>query len=99
MRQQSTSCIETRPTTQTVYLDGIAINIAAVSRKTGYDQGFLSRVFSGKRIPNMVFAQNIADAIGFSLDRFVDAVKAKRIALLPDQAPLVPSTSTRQRAS
>lgn len=81
MREQSKSVIEANPTTQSVQLDGTWINIAAVSRETGMDQGYLSRVFSGQRTPSMFRAQAIADVLGFELERFVNAIKERRNAL------------------
>ncbi|MGH7182075.1 MAG: helix-turn-helix domain-containing protein [Nitrospiraceae bacterium] len=95
----SISCIEDNPTSQTVYLDGVAINISAVAFKTGHDKGYVSRVFAGKRMPNAAYAQDFADAIGFSLDRFVTAIKDKKRALHISLGHSVSLGSTHQKAS
>ncbi|MGH7184515.1 MAG: helix-turn-helix domain-containing protein [Nitrospiraceae bacterium] len=78
MKPHLNSCIEHSPTSQSVQLDGVWINLSAVSRETGLDIGYLSRVFSGKRSPNIFSAQKIAEAIGFSLGRFTDAVRSRK---------------------
>lgn len=74
-------CIEMNPTPQSVYLDGVCINQAALSRVTKMDQGYLSKILSGKHIPGLFAAQKIADALGWTLDRFALALKARQAEL------------------
>jgi transcriptional regulator with XRE-family HTH domain len=71
-------CIELNPTPQSIYLDGMCVNQSALSRVTGIDQGYLSKVLSGKHVPGLFKAQIIADALGFTLDRFALALKTRQ---------------------
>lgn len=79
-------CIELNPTPQSIYLDGVCVNQSALSRVTGIDQGYLSKVLSGKHVPGLFKAQIIADALGFTLDRFALALKARAESGVPSSA-------------
>jgi len=70
----SADCIERRPTTQSVYLMGRAVNLSAISRSQGIDPSHLSRIFSGRRNPSIKYARKIASALGLRLDEFLDAL-------------------------
>lgn len=77
-----TGCVDPNPTTQSVYLRGVAINMHAIHRVCGVDISYLSRIFSGERNPTLPYARRIAGAIGLTLDDFVDAIEERRRDIL-----------------
>lgn len=75
------SCIESRPTTRTVYLNGVPINTMQLMRASGVDQGQISRILSGKRDPAEVSLgqhMRLAAALGMGIDDLLDAIYARR---------------------
>lgn len=65
-------CLEPKPTRQTVYFGGAAINLSAIMRVTGLTHAYLSRLFSGRRRnPSAANVRKIATALGMSSDGFM----------------------------
>lgn len=73
-------CLEAKPTHQTVRLSGTPINLSALSRKTGMDLSYLSRILSGDRTPTVVYAEQIAQALGMDLEPLLAAIRARKPA-------------------
>lgn len=71
---------EVKPTKQTVYLGGHAVNLLALSADLGLDHGYLSRVCRAERIPSIPYAQKVADALGWSIQQFLDAITVRATA-------------------
>lgn len=55
-------------------MDLTTANRADVARATGYTQGGISKIFSGKRRPSVTAAQKIAEALGISVDEFLSSL-------------------------
>jgi transcriptional regulator with XRE-family HTH domain len=70
-------CFEGNPTTQTVYLGTMAINLTGIAVVTGLTQGYLSRIFSGERTPSLPVAKKIAKALDLNLQELVDLLEKK----------------------
>jgi transcriptional regulator with XRE-family HTH domain len=65
-----------------VTLNGRVVNIYAVSQELGVDQGYLSRILSGKRIPKLDLALRIAQAVGMDVSELATAIDARKKAAL-----------------
>ena len=74
MSAAPTGCIETRPTRQTVYLNGVPINLSEIKRRKKIDLGYLSRIISGKQSPSLHYARQISHALGMPLQDFLDSL-------------------------
>lgn len=71
------SCIEEHPTTQTIRLGGKYISLRRLSRYTGVDEAYMSKMMAGKRDPmrmSLGVALQIAAALGMSLDELIQAI-------------------------
>jgi transcriptional regulator with XRE-family HTH domain len=84
-------CIEQNPTPQSVYLDGVCINQSGLSRITGIDQGYLSKVLSGKHVPSFYMAETIANALGFSMERLAGALRARKSGMSSTELNAAPT--------
>lgn len=62
------ACLETRPTPQTVYLLGVAVNLSAICRAANMDHGYMSRLFRGERHPSPKYLRRVAAALHMSAD-------------------------------
>lgn len=47
--------------------------LAVIANDTGLSEGYISRVFSGSRIPRVHNAKAIASSLGLTLDEFYDS--------------------------
>lgn len=71
------SCIETNPTNRTIQLAGVYVSLRKLERATSIDQGYLSRMLSGKRDParmSIGVAMQIAGCLGFSVEDLIEAI-------------------------
>jgi transcriptional regulator with XRE-family HTH domain len=59
-------------------LQGSGKTLLGISRTTGLDQGYLSRVFAGKQRPSIVTAQRIAAACGWDLGVLIAKLDLQR---------------------
>lgn len=64
-------CLESHPTSQTVYFCGEAISLSAISMMTGLSIAGISYIFSGKYDPSLKSARKISIALGMTLEGFV----------------------------
>lgn len=71
----STEFIEPKPTTQTVYLSGVPVNLSAISRTLEVNQGYLSRIFAGKATPSIPLARKLSGVLGLGLEEFLKAIE------------------------
>ena len=71
------SCLAQKPNRRSVYFNGVAISVEAIAIKQRLDQGYLSRIFSGKRVPSIAHAQMIAAALGMGLEDFIEALEER----------------------
>lgn len=69
---------EDKPTKQTVMLGGHAINLVALAEGEALDHGYLSRVCRGDRIPSIPYAETLANALGWTIQDLLDAVKRRK---------------------
>lgn len=67
-----------KPTSQTVTLGHLDVNISAISRSTGIHVTHLSRVFSGHRIPTVDNVQKIAASLDLQLEDVVKYLAKKQ---------------------
>lgn len=72
--KESKGCIEARPTSQTVYMGSVPINLSAISRLQKIDRAYLSRIFSGKQEPTLRVARKIAMALEMGPEDFLKAI-------------------------
>lgn len=79
MAASNNGCIEPKPTSQTVYIGELPINLSAIARLTNVDQGYLSRIFSGQQSPSLKTAEKIAAALGMGLESFLQSIPKKSI--------------------
>ena len=49
-----------RPSRQPIQIGGKYVNLSAISRQQNIDHSYLSRIFSGERIPRITHARKIA---------------------------------------
>lgn len=85
MSEQITGCIEVNPTSQSVNLGGVYINLSVLARTQNIDQSYLSRIMAGKRRPRIDHAQKIAGALGITIDRLLELLDDRK-KYLDDQA-------------
>lgn len=78
MSEQITGCIETNPTSQSVRLGEVYINLSQLSRTQNIDQSYLSRIMAGKRRPRIDHAQKIAGALGITIDRLLELLDDRK---------------------
>jgi transcriptional regulator with XRE-family HTH domain len=71
---QPTSCIETKPTSQSVLFRGTFINLSIVALRTNVSISHLSMIFSGRRHPSIRTAQLLAKALKMDLGSLVRAL-------------------------
>ena len=69
-----TSCIEEKPTAQTVYFAGEYINLSAVARLAGIHRAYLSHIMVGRRDPTLKTCHKLALALGMTVYAFVEAL-------------------------
>jgi transcriptional regulator with XRE-family HTH domain len=74
---QPTQCLAPEITPQTVYLAGVPINLAQISREHGLDHSYLSRIFAGKQNPSIKTSRRIAAALGMHVGEFIEALVEK----------------------
>jgi transcriptional regulator with XRE-family HTH domain len=72
------SCLEHKPTHKTIRLGGRYISLTLIEREMGLDHGYVSYIFSGKRIPSIPYAEKLADALGMTLDDLLWAIRQRR---------------------
>ena len=65
------------PSRQSIQIGGKYVNLSAISRQQNIDHSYLSRIFSGERIPRITHARKIALAIGMGLEEFLDALESR----------------------
>lgn len=70
-------CLEEKPTHQSIRLGGRYISLAKLHIATGFDHGYLSYVFSGKRSPSTPNARIIAQHLQMSLDEMLMAIDVR----------------------
>lgn len=79
------SCIETNPTQKTIQLAGVYVSLRKLERATSIDQGYLSRMLSGKRDParmSVGVAMQIAGCLGFSVEDLIEAIYERHAKLV-----------------
>ena len=74
-------CIEKKPTSQTIYLGGVPINLTALAMSQGLDLGGVSKILSGKRRPSLPYASKMARGLGMGLEDMLDALEIRHEAL------------------
>lgn len=74
------ACVELHPTKQTVRFCGVPINLSAMCRcyDPPLDQGYLSRIFKGQRVPTEDYIERVAGALGMSVTACSRALAALR---------------------
>lgn len=79
------ACLQDHPNVQTIRFGGRYINLSAIVEATGFDIGYISYVFSGKRTPSTPNLRLIAKTMGMGVDDFLECldirlaeVRAKR---------------------
>ena len=69
------ACIEINPTTQTVRLRGVPIQLTALAAVSGLHISYLSRVLSGKRRCTLEAAEVMSKSLGMELHEFIQALR------------------------
>lgn len=69
------SVIVTHPNTQSVYFGDDPINLSAISRISGIDCSYLSRIFRGQRTPRAIYIRKISQAMDMTMEQFMDALE------------------------
>ena len=64
-----------------VSLGGRAINVSAMARILGVDQGSLSKFLSGNREPSLTYAKRVASVLDWTLDDLLSAIEARKTEL------------------
>lgn len=78
------SCIEEHPTAHTIQLGGRYVSLRRASAYTGVDEGYMSKMLSGKKDParmSLNVAMQLAAAFGMSLDELIQAIYERAEAL------------------
>ena len=70
-------CIEKKPTSQTIYLGGVPINLTALAISQGLDQGGVSKILSGKRRPSLPYARKMASGLRQADQRLSSTARAR----------------------
>ncbi len=65
---------ELKPTRQSILFAGRYISLMGIARGQNIHQSYLSRVFSGERIPSVNHARKLAAALGMGLEEFLEAL-------------------------
>lgn len=77
-RCKPASCLEAKPTAQSVEFGGKMVSVSKIARTQGIDRGYVSRILSGQRVPRIPHAKKIAAALGMGLEEFLAAIEARR---------------------
>jgi transcriptional regulator with XRE-family HTH domain len=78
-------CLEENPTHQSLRLGGRYISLVKLSKTTGFDHGYLSYCFSGKRTPSVPNLRAIVAALGMGIDEFLAALDVRLAELKSKQ--------------
>lgn len=70
--------IEDDPTHQSVRFGGRYVSLARLSEDLNIDHGYLSRIFSGVRMPSIPYLQRVATALRMSIPDFLECVADRK---------------------
>ena len=63
-----------KPNPQTIRFAGKFINLSEISRQSGIDSSYLSRIFRGERMPTVPYIRTISGILGMGVQQFLDAL-------------------------
>lgn len=75
------ACLEYKPTHQSIRFAGRYISLVKLANEGGFDHGYLSYVFQGKRMPSIDYALRIAKCLGMGLEEWLEAIALRRAEL------------------
>jgi transcriptional regulator with XRE-family HTH domain len=74
------SCIEVKPTQQTVYLGGKPVSISTIAWATGIDRSYLSRILRGDKEPTLSNARKIAAVLAMGIEELMALIDERKDA-------------------